>query len=132
MKLILIILLVILTCFAFKVQAQNDIKITDAQTVAVFNFLFGANQASDFTITEQDKNKAIEFIKNLVKSSCEMSIVESLNNVNDTLSSLVKGIATSINGCENAKNGKYYESIRVTLARNFRSEFLIRKNTGEW
>jgi hypothetical protein len=129
-----VFLFMILTfsCITNKIQAQDNIKITDEQTKAVFNFLFGGGQASELTITDDDKNHALTFIKELVEKTCAMSIISGLNDFSGSLSSVVKSIATSINGCEDAKNGKYSETIRKGIAYDWAESFKIRKQTGEW
>ena len=62
-----------------------------------------------------------------------MSVVEGLNSLEPSLSSLAESMYTTITTCKNASaKGSYYEIVRKTVAYNFKSSFDIRKLTGEW
>ncbi|HMC98679.1 MAG TPA: hypothetical protein VKH37_00950, partial [Ferruginibacter sp.] len=52
--------------------------LSDADTKAIFNFLYGSGAASDMTINAEDRQKAQMFLNELVDGSCKMSIVQAL------------------------------------------------------
>lgn len=127
--------IVFLFLFIFKctINYGQESSITNGQTKMIFNLLFGSRQADDLEITSQDKKKATFFIKELAEKSCELGVAQSLLDVDASLKSIFTSIIESTLKCSDAiKKGKYYEAVRVSLANNFKSEFAIRKATGEW
>ena len=112
--------------------------LTNSETKAVLSLVFGSNSTADLQINEQDKAMAAKFMNELVEKTCQLSIVEGvLDNVysfNYELADLAVSIAKKVGSNCNAaaKKGKYSEAVRVTIARNWKSAFAIRKQTGEW
>ncbi|MEO8148334.1 MAG: hypothetical protein ABI723_11880 [Bacteroidia bacterium] len=126
--------------FAFS-NAKSQ-SLNETQTKQIFDFLFGMNASSGLTINEEDKKKASFFLNELIDGSCKMSLAQGLLEgafpIKTTISESVEQIAKAIikssykNCYKGAMEGNFYESVKVTLARNWKSPFEIRKQTGEW
>ena len=72
-------------------------------------------------------------LKELISSTCKMSIAEGLNSFDPSLRSLVELLYGTMSICRNAASkGSYYEIVRRTIANNFESSFDLRRLTGEW
>lgn len=111
-------------------KSKEDIS--DEQTKETFKLFFGPNAADGLTIKDEDKKQAKLFLIELMQGSCKMAIVEGLRSLEPTLISAIELLHTSISNCNAAKRGAYYEIVRSTIARNFKSTFTRRKQSGEW
>ena len=126
-------LLTFLLAFAYaNAQTPNE-----KQTKEIFNFLFGEGKADNFVITEQDKEKAQLFLKELIEKSCLMSLTEGLakSSFPPSFTSVAKSIIETYQiKCNEAvkQDGRYYESVKNTLSLKWKSAFAIRKDAGEW
>ena len=116
--------------------------LNETETKPVCNFLFGSEACNQITMNEQDKRKAGFLLNQLIEGSCKMSLVEGLYKgtvsikatVSESVEQIVKSIVKSFHSnCSKAvAEGFFYESVRASIARNWKSSFEIRKQTGEW
>ena len=121
------------------VKAQT---LNETQTKQIFDFLFGKNASSNLLINEEDKKKAAFFLNELIDGSCKMSLAQGLTegafsiktNISESVEEIVKDIIkSSYENCyKGTSDGNFYASVKVTLTRNWKSPFEIRKQTGEW
>ncbi len=108
------------------------------QTKAIFETFFGLGSANDLTFNDQDKQKAIALFRELVEKSCQMSLVQGVFRTAMSLNPTLLGLASNIlasryHNCNMViKEGRYYISVRDTIALKQKSAFAIRKQTGEW
>jgi len=101
-----------------------------AKAQQVFKFVFGEELDS---VTEEDRKKAKKILKSMIKQSCGMHhtkklMESSLFQRSDWRPIVKKMVVQVAKGC----NGVIYENVKVSLKRNWRSAFEIRKQTGEW
>ena len=131
----IILSLAIVLMGSLNAQAQN---LNDSETKGVFDLIFGAGSSADLIINNNDKQVAYKLLNELIEKSCQMSVAEGLMrsaySYNRSISRLAMNIIRSnySNCSKGAKEGRYYESVRVTIVRNWSSAFQIRKQTGEW
>ncbi|MFT3947876.1 MAG: hypothetical protein QM763_12980 [Agriterribacter sp.] len=114
-------------------KKENKDDMTENQAKTIFDLIFGAGSSKDLTITNEDKKEARLLLTELIKGSCKMAVVEGLQSLDASILSLAESIYTMTSNCFDAKKkGRYYETVRKTIAYNFSSAFQIRKATGEW
>lgn len=112
---------------------------TNQETKELLDFIFGTGASKRIgSFTSEDIKISNELAKELVEKSCWMSYIESLFRSSIKPNATLKGIFVSLakkhrKGCANeVKNGEIYESVRLSLKRNWKSAFEIRVQTGTW
>lgn len=113
--------------------------ITAIQANMIFQLIFGKDATAGIIITEEDKEMAEYFLYELINGSCKMSFLEELFRTTYNFSPEISELAVNLidkylDGCDEAKSGKYYQAIVETIARNYKSMFVARKKTesGQW
>ncbi len=131
-----IIILILFAAMSVNLATAQNPNVVESK--AVFDLIFGPQSSNGIVINETDQQKAKMLLQELIQKSCQMSmaegLLESAYSFDPSISGIVKSIISSYytNCNEGAKNGKYYESVRTTIARNWKSAFAVRKQTDEW
>lgn len=84
-------------------------------------------------ISDEDREKALVFLKDLVKTSCPMAVVEGIFNASYSFDYSLLGLARYIGeSVEENCLQKKYESVRVRIASLNKGGFENRKQLGTW
>jgi hypothetical protein len=121
----------------------NEVRLDTAQAFDVLRFFFRANTSINISqITIEDRAFAQALLVEAVDASFHMGFIESIFTSAMSLSPSVKDIIKDLlryaaqswfryaTG-QNMSDPKIYESVRVTLVRNFRTPWAMRTTTGE-
>ncbi len=117
---------------------MKKIALSDIQTKAVFDLIFGSTASLGLNINDQDKKQASMLLDELIQRSCQMSVIQGIFEIeysfNINISSVARSVISSYysNCNRGAKDATYYETVRRTIARNWHSPFELRKQEGVW
>ena len=114
-----------------KVKSKNS-DLTDEQVKTIFRLIFKGYSPDELTITDNDRTQAKRFLQELLDGSCKFGYVDALKDFDVTLKSIISVIFSSYSNCESAKRGKYFETVRASVESIHVSEYLIRRQLGEW
>jgi hypothetical protein len=121
------------TGYAQNPQAAST-ELTSRNVKDIFNFIFDNDKADFLTITEEDKQKATTLFTDLIDKSCAMGKMEKITKAiyfnKPSFKKIVKAFFKA--GIMKCDSEKYYDAVRTSLARNFKSAYAIRVQTGEW
>lgn len=114
---------------------QPLLVLSDTDVRDIFNTIFDNTKANSIqTITQEDKQKALLFMRELIDKSCDVGLIHGILKTSYKLRPNLKKIAKvlvkhTITDCD---QDKYYVSVRNTIAWKFKSAYEIRLQTGDW